>query len=187
MFNLKNHYWPRTNGLVYSSARKADLPSTDATYQAWLRAGGRPTAYPKDADGNENAAVLAQVLGENPYPPTLEQARAVKLLELNAAFERAERNGHLMSSVGCEINADETANRNISGLITRMEETGEPSTLFCDYHNQMWQVTLADLKTMQLEVIRYGQGLYATKWRLRQQINKAAPEELDTISWPEEQ
>lgn len=89
--------------------------------------------------------------GHAPQKP-LEEARAAKLTELNTAFTSASETAHCMSSAGFEINADETANRNISSLIIALEASTHKSVRFCAYDNSFHDVTLAQLKTMQLEI-----------------------------------
>lgn len=112
----------------------------------------------------------------------LEEARAEKLAELNAAFIEASETAHCMSSVGFEINADETANRNISSLIVAMEASGQERVQFCAFDNSFHEVTLAQSKTMQLEIIANAQAIYQRKWSLREQIHAAKTvEELDAI------
>lgn len=106
---------------------------------------------------------------EPPLP--LSEARAERLSELDAAFRRAETVGWLQSSLGFPIDANERANRDTDGLIATMEATGTASTYFCDRDNVMREVTLADVRTMRLEIIAYGQRLYAAKWQLREHIN----------------
>lgn len=119
-----------------------------------------------------------------PEPPSLDEARAAKLEEINAAFARAETSGSLTSSLGFAIDATERANRDTEGLITIMEATGTASTYFCDHDNVMREVTLADVKTMRLEIIAHGQALYAKKWALRNAAEAAGSiEELDAIRW----
>lgn len=119
-------------------------------------------------------------------PPTPEEARATKLAEINVAFERAGANGRVMSSLGFEIDANERANRDTEGLITVMTATGMAKTWFCDYHNVMREVTLDGLKTLRLEIIAYGQSLYAQKWALREAVNAARSlEEIQALAWPE--
>ena len=114
---------------------------------------------------------------------TLEEVRATKLAELNGAFTTASETAHCMSSVGFEINADETANRNISSLIIATEATGAGSVRFCAYDNSFHDVTLAQLKTLQLEIIANAQAIYQRKWSLREQINTAETvEELEAIA-----
>ena len=54
-----------------------------------------------------------------------------------------------------------------------LEATGEEQTMFCDADNNMQPVTLENLKTMRLEVIQYGQALYAKKWAMRTAIEGA--------------
>lgn len=115
-----------------------------------------------------------------------EQVQGEKLIELNNWFEWASANAHVMSSLGFEIDADETANRNIDGLITAVEAgTLSEPVYFMDYNNQIQPVTLDNLKTMRLEVIANGQALYQQKWALRSAIEAATTkEELEQIVIP---
>ena len=109
-------------------------------------------------------------------------ARNSKLEELNAKFDQVCGNAHCMSSVGFEINADETANRNISSLIISLEATGQETVRFCAWDNSFHDVTLAQLKAMQLEIIVHAQAVYLQKWALRDRIHSAETiEALDAI------
>ena len=115
---------------------------------------------------------------------TLDEVRAAKLTEINAAFERAGAGGHVMSSLGFEIDANERANRDTEGLITVLSATGAAGTIFCDYNNVMREVTLNDLKTIRLEIIAHGQALYAKKWLLREAVNAAQTvAEVQAVAW----
>ncbi len=102
-----------------------------------------------------------------------ERTKAAKLDELNSTFERVSSRAHCMSSAGFDINADETANRNISSLIVAMEATGQETVQFCAFDNTFHAVTLGQLRTMQLEIIANAQAIYQRKWELREQINAA--------------
>ena len=118
--------------------------------------------------------------GHAPQKP-LEEARAAKLAELNTAFTSASETAHCMSSAGFEINADETANRNIEGLVLVVTE-GE-STLFRAYDNSFHEVTKEQLETMRKEIVVNSQRLYQTKWQIEAAIEAAETvDELDTIS-----
>ena len=111
------------------------------------------------------------------------ELKNAKLEELNALFENASNRAHCLSSTGFEINADETANRNISSLIIALEASGQETVQFCAYDNSFHTVTLDQLKAMQLEIIANAQALYARKWALRELINEAETnEELDEIN-----
>lgn len=103
----------------------------------------------------------------------LARMRAEKLVALSGAHAQAEAFSHFGSSIGIEVDATDTSNRNVAGLITMLEARGETETLFCDYGNQMRAVTIAQLRTLHLEIITYGQMLYARKWELRERINAA--------------
>ena len=97
--------------------------------------------------------------------------------------DAAGASGVVQSSVGFAIDANERANRDINGLITGMEATGQTSTIFCGADNSFHDVSLEDLKTMLLEIIQYGQRIYAVKWQIRIAIEQAkSMEELAAIN-----
>ena len=111
----------------------------------------------------------------------LETERANKLSELSTAFEDASEMTHLTSSLGFEIDANETANRDIEGLTLVMSDTD--TTLFCDYNNQFHEVTRAQLETMRREIVANSQRLYQIKWQYRSLIEAATTvDELDAIT-----
>ena len=119
--------------------------------------------------------------GYAPQKP-LEQARTEKLAMLESAFESAAQTAHCLSSVGFEIDADEIANRDITGLINVLEATGVEQTVFRAYDNSFHEVTLTQLKTMLTEISLNGQYLYQAKWTLEAQIMQAQTEkELEAI------
>ncbi len=111
---------------------------------------------------------------------TCEEAKTAKLTELNVAFVMASENAHCRSSAGFEINADETANRNIEGLVLVLNE-GE-STLFRAWDNSFHEVTKEQLETMRKEIVVNSQRLYQTKWQIEAAIESAqAVEEVNAI------
>ena len=118
--------------------------------------------------------------GHAPQKP-VEEARAEKLAELNAAFEMASREAHCFSSLGFEIDADEVANRNIEGLILVLKE-GE-STLFRAYDNTFHEVSREQLETMRREIVMNSQKRYRLKWEREAAIESAeTAEELDAMA-----
>ena len=138
-------------------------------------------AFPSEAD----LAPFGVTLVPDPEPTPEEMlagARAEKLVQLGDAFEHVQQFGHFGRSLGFEVDANERANRDVAGLITVLEATGQTETQFCDYGNVMRTVTLAQLGTLQLEIIVYGQMLYARKWELRDSISAAqTPEAVAAI------
>ena len=115
---------------------------------------------------------------------SVEATRGRKEEELANAFTKATATAHLTCSLGFDIDANDAANRNVSGLVTLMEAEGAPENLqFCDYNNEIHTVRLTDLHVMQQEIIANGSALYARKWALRDAINIAATtEELNAIT-----
>ena len=152
-----------------------------------------PTAFWLDVTGVEEigigwilkANVEVGTYFEAPELPeeTLETKKAAKLEELGVMFAKAEAEAYLTSSLGFVINAGEKANRDIDGLVKLMEAMPDMQTVdFCCYDNSFKSVTLADLKTLQVEVILSGNALYAQKWAFRNTINAATTkEELDAL------
>ena len=114
----------------------------------------------------------------------LENVKARKLAELNRAMEEAKVSSSvsILSSTGYTVNANTTAKQNVDGLITAMTATGREVVGFMTYDNQLINMTLKQLKTIQLELISYGNNLYARKWALRSQIEACkTKEEVDAI------
>lgn len=141
----------------------------------WAKEWAKIDAYAKANPDN--------ITEEKEYVPTLDESKAAKLSELNAAWLAAEADGKLDSSaVGVKIDATRRSNDDITGLIKRMEYSGDATTSFCAADNSMLDVSLTDLKTMQLEVVGLGQAIYARKWQLRAAIEAAqTKDELDAI------
>ena len=122
--------------------------------------------------------------GHAPQRP-LEEARTEKLAELEAAFDTASHKAHCTSSVGFEIDADETANRNIEGLVLVMQP--EETTLFRAYDNTFHEVTREQLETMRKEIVVNSQYLYQAKWTMEARIKAAETTgELEAITFTED-
>lgn len=118
-----------------------------------------------------------------PYIPTFEEQKAAKLGEVKMAFEEASANAHFMSSAGFEIDANETANRDINGLIVVLEANGGDNVQFRAYDNTFHTVTLDDLKQMRVDISLHGQNLYIKKWTFENAIDAATTEtELNAIT-----
>ena len=114
----------------------------------------------------------------------IENVKARKLAELNRAMEEAKVSSSvsIKSSVGYTVNANTTAKQNVDGLITAMTATGRDTVSFMTFDNQLVELTLEQLKVIQLELISYGNNLYARKWALRSQIEACATKkEVDAI------
>lgn len=126
-----------------------------------------------------------EVVKAEPTPPepTLEELKDAKLSELASKFTYMEEHAYLTSSLGIVINAGTKADRDIDGLIKLLTAKPEIEMVnFCCHDNTETPVTLADLKTMQIEVILSGNALYQQKWDFRKAINAAqSKEELDAV------
>lgn len=102
--------------------------------------------------------------------PTFTEVQNELLSKLNTDVKLTESSGYVISSLGFEIDATERSYTDTQGLITKMIEKDIPTELFCDCHNNFHEVTLKDVQTIHLEIIEYGQEIYARKWSLRNQI-----------------
>ena len=108
---------------------------------------------------------------------SLEELKAIKFKEIESSFERMSKNAFVISSCGFKIDANETANRDVDGLIKIMKAEEYNEELFKDYNNELHTVTLNDLETMQLEIIKNGRNLYSQKWKFISDINALETEE----------
>ena len=107
-------------------------------------------------------------------------ARQDKLAELEQKFNYMLENGHTTSSFGVEIDANVTSVRNVAGLLVVMGV--DDKEWFCDYNNQLHELTRQQVETIQVEIITYIQGLYDQKWVYRNQINTlTTAEEVNSI------
>lgn len=107
-------------------------------------------------------------------------ARQNKLAELNVKFNDSLENGHMTSSFGVEIDANIASVRNVGGLLVVMGP--DDKEFFCDYNNQLHELTRQQVETLQVEIVKHIQGLYDKKWAFREQINTlTTPEEVDSI------
>ena len=97
-----------------------------------------------------------------------ENAKPRKLNLLNEEFDAATNRAYVVSSLGFTIDANETANRNVTGLISTI---GDSTVQFCDYYNQFHELNKAQLETLLDEITKNGQNLYAQKWAIREAIN----------------
>lgn len=132
----------------------------------------------------EKARLDAEAAAAEAEYNKLENVVARKLDELNAKLEETKTSSaaHITSSTGYVVNANTTAKQNIDGLITAMEAQGFSTVKFMTFDNSLAALTLEQLKTIQLELISYGNNLYAKKWSLRAQIEACTTkEEVDAI------
>ena len=107
-------------------------------------------------------------------------ARQNKTAELEQKFNYMLENGHTTSSFGVEIDANVTSVRNVAGLLVVMG--ADDKEWFCDYNNQLHELTRQQVEVLQVEIITYIQGLYDQKWVYREQINTlTTPEEINNI------
>ena len=134
---------------------------------------------------SEKARLDAEAAAKEAEYNKLENVVARKLDELNVKLEetKASSAAHITSSTGYVVNANSTAKTNVDGLITVMEAQGLSTVKFMTFDNTLAELTLEQLKTIQLELISYGNNLYAKKWALRSQIeNCTTKEEVDAIA-----
>jgi len=132
----------------------------------------------------EKARLDAEAAAKKAEYNRLENVVARKLDELNAKLEETKTSSaaHITSSTGYVVNANTTAKQNIDGLITAMTAQNLSTVNFMTFDNTLAELTLEQLKTLQLELISYGNNLYAKKWSLRAQTEACTTkEEVDAI------
>lgn len=112
---------------------------------------------------------------------TVEEVRSEKLRQLDGAFNSWYSDGAtVISSLGFEADSDARAMTDVNGLVTALEAQATFSdsvVVFMDAKNEGHQLTLDQLKTLQLEIIAAGNAAYQEKWTLRDAITKATTKE----------
>lgn len=104
-----------------------------------------------------------------PPLPELEDYKEQRKNELETLHRAAEKEAHILSSLGFEINAGDTANRDITGIVRKLTRKGG-TEIFMDYSNNPHEITLQDAETMLDELFANAQYLYSQKWNYRTQI-----------------
>ena len=116
--------------------------------------------------------------------PTLEEVQAQKLEELDTKFlQWYENDATVKSSLGFVADSDARAIMDVSGLVTMLEATPAETrgtVAFMDHDNQTHMLSLEQMKTVQLEIIKNGQNAYSQKWAYRSAIEDA--KDADTIT-----
>lgn len=105
--------------------------------------------------------------------PLLERMKNAKLAALGEAFDAACKKPFVVTAAGWRADANEAANRNVKGLIDKLEMTGENDAVFMDYDNIERPIDLAGLKALYLQIIQNGDSLYTAKWVMRAAIANA--------------
>lgn len=161
-YKQDNDTYVENRGYAYTIRRgDAEFRTVDAQFGNMLQIG--QTAVKNADDGFEVIDGF----------PLLESCKADKQEAVKRLFELARKGGVVASSCGFEIDANDRANTDIDGLIKILTATNESTAAFCDANNMSHEVTLEQLKAMQLEIIRYAEALYARKWQLRSAIEAA--------------
>ncbi len=109
--------------------------------------------------------------------PTLEEVKTQKLAELEQKFLAwYETDATVKSSLGFVADSDARAMMDTSGLVTTLEAQSAETrgtVAFMDHNNVAHQLTLEQMKTVNLEIIQNGQSAYAQKWTMRTAIEQA--------------
>ena len=115
--------------------------------------------------------------------PSLEEVKSQKLQELDQKFMQwYEQGATVKSSLGFVADSDARAMMDTSGLVTTLEaqpEEARGTVAFMDHDNVPHQLTLDQMKTVNLEIIQNGQSAYAQKWAYRTEI--AAAETVEAL------
>lgn len=118
---------------------------------------------------------------EKAYP--IETLRAWKSTAIKNAFLIwRENQATLISSLGFKADANERAMSDVSGLLVAYEDDQNALITFRDADNEFHELTFAQLKILQKEIIANGNHAYSQKWAFDAQVESATTkDELDAI------
>ena len=106
--------------------------------------------------------------------PLLELCKERKYEDVKQVFNKTSSTAVVASALGFDVDANSEAQRRISGIVTDMSAKGVANVSFCDADNKFHDLTLDQVKALQLEVVEYEQRLLQRKWNIRAAIEKAA-------------
>jgi hypothetical protein len=106
----------------------------------------------------------------------IEEIKQIKYKHIEEKFQIASSTAFITSSYGFRVDANDIANRNVDGLIKIMKVENESNVLFRDYDNNFHNITLEELETIQIEIIKNGKFLYKQKWDFLNDISSLTKE-----------
>lgn len=152
------------------------IPEDIEEFEGWYKLYYEKTPHASEYQKIEENAIK---LVDGKYTQTfyvmhksVEDIKEMRINEVYRKFTEIEQKAHIKSSLGFTIDANEKANRDIEGLIDVLTAEGYNKVDFRDYDNNFQEVSLTDLETMRLEVIKNGQYIYQQKWEFLRQIEK---------------
>jgi len=115
----------------------------------------------------------------------IEYWKIIKSKELNIYLENSDNNGFI-TSLGFKVDSGiESINKLNLGLSLYNLNTEIKSTstiIFCDFYNQLHEISFDDYKTICKEVGNNYSNKYGKKWMVRKSINEAiSVDELKSI------
>lgn len=141
--------------------------------------------YPASEDGDKIPSVKN---GKVTWADDMEKLSTAKLSEIAYAFSEAIKNGSFVSEtlgieVDCRRNADKNDEQNIRGLISKMTRE---KIVEVEYRGKTDSApaTLEQVQLLQYEMEDHVTMLYAKKWKLESDIEKAkSATDLALIQW----
>jgi len=100
-------------------------------------------------------------------------AKASKEREMFLKYENRDIRQVIASSVGFDIDANRDAKDNVASLIKHMKINAMSSEFFRGADNEFYEVTVAQLETIEAEIIAAGLAYYKAKWGTEQEIANA--------------
>jgi hypothetical protein len=120
---------------------------------------------------------------EEEWVTPIESLKAQKADEIKQAFLNWRgQEATLVSSLGFKADSNERAMSDVNGLLVAYESHQDAPITFRDADNQFHELSYAQLKVLQLEIIQNGNYAYEQKWSFDAQVESATSEdELNAI------
>ncbi|WP_316168974.1 MULTISPECIES: DUF4376 domain-containing protein [unclassified Bradyrhizobium] len=131
-FDIRDWYWMRDDGSIFSSAKGEIVSESDPDFVAWTSAGGSPSNWPRDAQGSQTTAALQEVL--TPY------GLFADMVAYANAVQWARAVGGYQAVVGGKPVTFSTSTESMGlmvGKVARLQQANPPASVF-------WQVGPVD-------------------------------------------
>jgi len=152
---------------------------------------GSGTAYYLAEDNHQSQARYMTELGALPTEAltvkpeiTLAESKAEKVAEIKQNISQEETSGYTLSILGFKADATRKSKEDVDGIIQSMENSGASSIAFRDYDNIFHNLSLEQVKILQVDIVNKGIANYQRKWELQALIENAITiAEVEAIAW----
>lgn len=169
-YNPRDHYWLASDGRLFSSARSAIVPSSDATFAEWTVAGGFPTVWPRDEAGNQTTDALQDVLTPYGIFADLVAYANAKQWELATSGYTTTIGGKSLT-FATDINSQAL----LGGKVARLGQANPPTSVNWQFETGFVTLAAADFVAAAIKIADFVQATFDALKTIEAEIAASPP------------